>query len=234
MKRTWLSLAALVSIVAWAALAVAGPPQVKPVKPVKPAGVTSAKPHTTPTHTTAAMHGPTAPKGQTVHASKPVKVAQPPKPSKTVKATNVKSTKTTSAKPTAGKPTKTTKTASSSSKAGTTSSGTTTTTAETPSPALPKNEKLQAKLLNLLPPGTDINEAARGFRNQGQFVAAVHVSNNLGIPFVELKAKMVDDHLSLGQAIQVLRPSVSATDQARRAEGQASADLGVSARKGGQ
>ena len=44
--------------------------------------------------------------------------------------------------------------------------------------------------------------AAAGFRNLGQFVAAVNVSNNLGIPFLQLKSLMVDRGMSLGQAIQ--------------------------------
>ncbi len=229
-KRT-LSLAALLALVAWGTLAVAGPPQAKPVKPVKPAGITSVKPPAS-THTTAAMHGPSvkAPKTQTVHAAKPVKVTQSVKPVKTAKATDVKSARTTT-----GKPAKTTtQTSASSSTAAAGSPGDSTAPPEAPPRALPKNEKLQAKLLNLLPVGTDLKTAAMGFKNQGQFVAAVHVSYNLGIPFADLKAKMVDEHLSLGQAIQALRPSVNATDQARRAEGQASADLGASARKGGQ
>jgi hypothetical protein len=60
--------------------------------------------------------------------------------------------------------------------------------------------------------------AAEGFRNLGQFVAAVNVSNNLGIPFTELKTKMVDDGMSLGQSIQALKPTSSATIEAQRAE----------------
>ena len=45
-------------------------------------------------------------------------------------------------------------------------------------------------------------KASAGFKNLGQFVAAVNVSNNLGIPFSQLKTKMVDDGMSLGQSIQ--------------------------------
>ena len=36
-----------------------------------------------------------------------------------------------------------------------------------------------------------LNKASLGFKNQGQFIAAVHVSQNLGIPFTELKSHMV-------------------------------------------
>ena len=75
-----------------------------------------------------------------------------------------------------------------------------------------KNPKLEARLLTLLPPGTVIQDAAMGFKNWGQFVAATHVSTNLGIPFADLKARMTGipigstvptmAPMSLGQAIQ--------------------------------
>jgi sensor domain CHASE-containing protein len=61
--------------------------------------------------------------------------------------------------------------------------------------------------------------ASAGFRNLGQFVAAVNVSNNLGISFTELKTRMVTDGMSLGQAIQSVRPlTASPTIEAQRAE----------------
>src|SRR5262249_49862424 len=53
------------------------------------------------------------------------------------------------------------------------------------------NTKLASKLQGLLPPGTNLQTASSGFKNLGQFVAAVHVSHNLGIPFDQLKAKML-------------------------------------------
>jgi hypothetical protein len=85
---------------------------------------------------------------------------------------------------------------------------------------LQKNTNLASKLQSRLPAGTDLMAAAAGFRNLGQFVAAVNVSNNLGISFTSLKSRMVDDHESLGQAIHDLRPN---TDQkvARQAESEA-------------
>jgi hypothetical protein len=61
-------------------------------------------------------------------------------------------------------------------------------------------------------------QAADGFRNLGQFVAAVNVSNNLGIDFVKLKSKMVDDGNSLGQSIQALKPASTGTIEAQHAE----------------
>jgi hypothetical protein len=68
--------------------------------------------------------------------------------------------------------------------------------------------------------------AATGFRNQGQFIAALHVSQNLHIPFAALKSDMIGPHHdSLGQAIHVLQPSAKATIAARRADQEAANDL---------
>jgi hypothetical protein len=83
---------------------------------------------------------------------------------------------------------------------------------------LQRNTNLAAKLQSRLPSGTDLMTAAADFRNLGQFVAAVNVSNNLGISFTQLKTKMVDEGLSLGQAIQSTKPTANATVEADRAE----------------
>jgi hypothetical protein len=83
--------------------------------------------------------------------------------------------------------------------------------------ALPKNPKLVARLQGMLPVGLTVDQAATGFRNQGQFVAAVNVSKNLGIPFSDLKAGMVGEGLSLGQAIQRFKPSADVEIETARA-----------------
>ena len=83
---------------------------------------------------------------------------------------------------------------------------------------LQRNTNLASKLESRLPAGTNLITAAAGFRNLGQFVAAVNVSNNLGLSFTQLKSRMVDDGMSLGQAIQSLRRDVDATTTVRRAE----------------
>jgi hypothetical protein len=85
-----------------------------------------------------------------------------------------------------------------------------------------------------------LDKASLGFKNQGQFIAALHVSQNLGIPFTELKSHMVTvtpgalgqpptatQTGSLGQAIQASKATADATTQVRRAEAQAEADLEV-------
>src|SRR5579884_1426 len=85
------------------------------------------------------------------------------------------------------------------------------------------NPALSTVIQPLLPPGATIATAAAGFRNQGQFIAALHVSRNLGIPFDQLKSELTENHPdSLGQAIHQLRPDLSrntvrsAVRQARR------------------
>jgi len=91
---------------------------------------------------------------------------------------------------------------------------------------LASNTKLASKLQSLLPPGTNLQTAAQGFKNLGQFVAAVHVSKNLGIPFDQLKAKMVGPPAeSLGKAIHELKPSADAKAEAKKAGKEADHDL---------
>ncbi len=104
---------------------------------------------------------------------------------------------------------------------------------------LTQNTQLASKLTSLLPTGTNLQTAASGFRNLGQFVAAVHVSHNLEIPFDQLKCTELatadacgtmtvpSKGSHLGQAIQTLKPAMSSTDSksaAKQAEKEASAD----------
>ena len=91
---------------------------------------------------------------------------------------------------------------------------------KTPEQLLAQNEKLSAKLQALLPPGTNLHDAAGGFKNLGQFVAAVHVSHNLDIPFSDLKTRMMSGE-SLGNAIHGLKPEVNAKEEAKKAHKQA-------------
>jgi hypothetical protein len=48
-----------------------------------------------------------------------------------------------------------------------------------------------------------------GFKNYGEYVAANHVSENLGIPLADLKASMDAEGGNLGKAIHSLRPALS-------------------------
>ena len=134
-------------------------------------------------------------------------------------------------------------------KTGTTTTTTTTATTVEVTPTTPttqhvKNPKLEERLLKLLPPGSTIQEASAGFKNWGQFVAATHVSTNLGIPFANLKTAMTGIQpgatiptaapMSLGQAIQSWKGTTPVTtplsstqinNEVKKAEDAANADL---------
>lgn len=97
------------------------------------------------------------------------------------------------------------------------------------------DSKFRARIESLLPAGMDLKVAESGFKNQGQFIAALHVSRNLNIPFDQLKAKMLgldaagqvtSSPMSLGKAIHALRPDMPESDaiaQAKTGEKQAKA-----------
>jgi hypothetical protein len=73
-----------------------------------------------------------------------------------------------------------------------------------------RDRKLQAQLQKMLPPGTNLKEVASGFKTEKEFISAVHVSKNLGIPFPKLKAKITGNHpVSMEAAIRDLRPDLN-------------------------
>ncbi len=91
---------------------------------------------------------------------------------------------------------------------------------------LQQHPQLESRLSSLLPAGTNMQQAAQGFKNLGQFVAAVHVSHNLGIPFDQLKSTMVGPPSeSLGKAIHTLKPDANGKAETKKAENQAKQDL---------
>jgi hypothetical protein len=94
--------------------------------------------------------------------------------------------------------------------------------------ALYSNTVLADTLRVRLPQGTDMLAAAGGFRRLELFVATVHASNNLVIPFFELKRRIVNDGMTLGQAIQDIRPKSRYWSEARRAEDDAAAMIRTS------
>ncbi len=93
---------------------------------------------------------------------------------------------------------------------------------------LQRNLVLADSLRSRLPLGTDLYTAAGGFRRLELFVATVHASNNIEIPFSELKRRIVNDGMTLGQAIQDMRPKSRYWDEARRAEDEAAATIRTS------
>jgi len=82
-----------------------------------------------------------------------------------------------------------------------------------------RNPALAERVRRLLPVGTNLQTASEGFKNEGQFIAALHVSRNLNIPFQQLKSKMTGTHpMSLGEAIHELRPNLADRTARREAE----------------
>jgi hypothetical protein len=89
-----------------------------------------------------------------------------------------------------------------------------TTTTKTDTKAGRLNPDQETRLLSRLPAGMTVQDAAAGFKNWGQFNAAVNASNNHNISFVDLKAAMTGipvggteptmAPLSLGQAMKSL------------------------------
>jgi hypothetical protein len=106
------------------------------------------------------------------------------------------------------------------------------------------NSGLYSKVSAMLPIDTKtgkpmtLDAASMGFKNQGQFIATLHVSQNLGISFLDLKSAMVTKQGtasattmtqtgSLGHAIQTVKhtSSTTATVEATKAEQEADSDL---------
>jgi hypothetical protein len=87
-----------------------------------------------------------------------------------------------------------------------------------------------SNLQKLLPAGTTPQQACSGFSNLGHCVAAIHVSQNLGISFSDLKGKITGSNSeSLGKAIHELKPDVDANAEKKKAEKQAKDDMNGSA-----
>jgi hypothetical protein len=105
---------------------------------------------------------------------------------------------------------------------------------------LSKNTKLSGKLegmLGLSGPNalTELQAAGAGFKNLGQFVAAVHVSHNLGIPFDQFRNTIITGDkqtMSLGAAIHKLKPDAEAKNESKKATTEANDDLKESSEQG--
>ncbi len=73
-----------------------------------------------------------------------------------------------------------------------------------------RNPYLATVVKSLLPPRTSVIDAAMGFKNQRQFIAAVHVSRNLNIPFNQIKTRMTAEHrMSLNDSLRDIRPDMT-------------------------
>lgn len=155
----------------------------------------------TQTHTHTSTHPPT-------HTHPSPKPKTPKTTTKTTTATTRKTSKTTSA-----------------------SNTTPTTTMNPIATKIASHPQLKSKVMAMIPAGMTLDQASAGFRNQGQFIAALHAADHMGCDtcFAQLKTDMVDKGMSLGQSIQDVRQtnSTSAQTQAAIAQREADSDLKV-------
>jgi len=64
----------------------------------------------------------------------------------------------------------------------------------------------------MLPADMTLDEATTGFRNQGQFIAALNASaNHPNVAFADLQEAMTVDGLSLGQAMKKVQSAPATT-----------------------
>lgn len=80
------------------------------------------------------------------------------------------------------------------------------------------------RLAALVPAGVTPEDACRGFKDLSECSAALHVAQNLNIPFADLKDRVTSGQ-SLGTAIHALKPKADSRREAQRAEEQAREDL---------
>ena len=93
----------------------------------------------------------------------------------------------------------------------TTNANTTATGTNTLATKIARNPDQLARVTGMLPQGMTLDQATAGFRNQGQFIAALNASKNQGVPFADLQKAMTVDGLSLGQAVRTLKAPASTT-----------------------
>ena len=97
-------------------------------------------------------------------------------------------------------------------------------------PAVPATSAdLQKRLKAVLNEGMNLSIAAKGFRNGEEFAAVAHASRNLGVPFMVLKHRVLEEHKSLAAAIRELKPDADAVKEAGRARIMARADVAAAA-----
>ena len=100
--------------------------------------------------------------------------------------------------------------------------------AKTPGELLRQNKKVSDRLSVLLrpqnPPVTDLQAASQGFTSLGELFTAVHISQNIGIPFDQVTTAEQTNG-SLGNVIHVFKPDGHVEREVRGAVLQALDDL---------
>jgi hypothetical protein len=85
--------------------------------------------------------------------------------------------------------------------------------------------ELHQRLKPVLNRGTNMNKAADGFRNAEEFAMVAHASRNTEVPFALLKHRVLDQRMSLDEAIRASKPEIDVAGAVREARAEALADV---------
>jgi hypothetical protein len=67
--------------------------------------------------------------------------------------------------------------------------------------------------------------AAEGFADAAQFAAVAYAARNTGVPFMLLKHRVLEEGMTLADAIQASQPTANGVLEAERASAEAWSDL---------
>lgn len=91
---------------------------------------------------------------------------------------------------------------------------------------LPATAKaVHQQVRGLLNDGADVRVAAAGFPNARELMTVAHAARNTEIPFILLKHRVLDEHMSLARAIRASKPELNEVAEVNRARAAAKADL---------
>lgn len=85
--------------------------------------------------------------------------------------------------------------------------------------------ELHARMKPVLARGTKLPMAVEGFTDAEQFAALAHASRNTQVPFILLKHRVLNEGMSLEDAIRTSKPDIDARVEALKAKGEARADI---------
>ncbi len=85
--------------------------------------------------------------------------------------------------------------------------------------------ELQQRLKEVLNRGANMSVAAEGFRSGEQFATVAYASRNTEVPFMLLKHRVLNEGLSLEQAILESKPVADAATEVTRARESAKSDI---------
>lgn len=86
--------------------------------------------------------------------------------------------------------------------------------------------RLSAKLEDMLPADMSPQQACAGFKTLEQCITAIHLAQNLKLPFADLKAKTTGKgSVGLRKAIEQMAANTNAKDELKKAKKQAADDM---------